>query len=424
MVLAPAERLTIRIYRSVAGVKEFGHVGTMTICKGRPFSGRGSRLGRGARMIINAPKQIVSRVRQRALVLSRVGCLVVSRTSRVLGENFVSRIRTVVGRLPSGQMAVIFSTALPGSIRGLYRGCVGSPVRVGVRSAGIATSAVRRSLVRIESRRGVSLLGSIAIMRGPSDYLVFYQAGRRISAICDRLSETKCPYRELRKKLRRRSQFSIVRNFGLKGFHCLITASMTTENVSVSGIALIVGCSIPVRGRDCMRQAKEANHTKGGKGTVAFSAPFRKGFVGTVRECVNFSLPTERTPDRLRITNKGTTFRRGLGGEHVMEGGGATQVGRNVVGLRFANKGGGGVHTISFIKAVTGVPKIATSSVNVVAVRSRVSCISVLGKGNSLILRTVRGTAVGKGGLGMDGTVGWMRGAWVPLALLSRKSFP
>lgn len=283
VIMSPAHRLTVRARRRLCHLNGSGHTGIRIICNKTSVQHRVGLLGRIPRVLIKAPKELLSRVGHGAISLSRIGALILSRTSRVLSVNFLRSVRTVVGGIPRRERALLFSTAVPGTVHSVNRGFVRRPRIIGVGTGRLAASLISRCFIGTHRCRGFSVVAHVLSMRTPRLAVIFNQAGHHISRLSGKLRTEKCGTTNVRNSLARRHHVGVLGGFGRKHLSVLITASITTEKLSVSNIARICGCSVPRSPRDCIRHVKHANHTKRRNVSMAFIAPGRVRCLHIVR---------------------------------------------------------------------------------------------------------------------------------------------
>lgn len=300
VIVTPAHRLTVRARRRLCHLDHSGGMSIRIICNKTSVGHRVHTLGGGPRVVIKAPNHLLSRVGHGAVHLSRVRALILSRTSRVLGVNFLRSVRTVLDRAPTRHRALLFSTAVPSSVGGVNIGFVRTPRRIGVGTSRATTGLVSRCFIGYGSFRGFSAVAHLFSIRGPRLTVMFNHAGHHISRLSGNLRLHNCHTRNVRNSLARRGHVDMLGTFGANGLSVLMTASITTHKLSVSNIARMCGCSVPRSPRDCIRHVNHANHTNGRNVSIAFIAPGRVSCLHAVRGLAGGPVAPLRPPDSRR----------------------------------------------------------------------------------------------------------------------------
>ncbi len=301
-MLDPAHRLYVRVtssLRNFTGCISKIHV--LTICNKTGVRPRVHTLERNVSVVITAPNQLLSLVGHGTTSLSRINALILSRTSRVLSVNFRSSLRTVLSKLASPRHALLFSTAVNGRIREVTLRCLGRPAAVRMNDHGRKTRDIGRVCCVMKTESGCLTLGEVISCRPHVCTVVFYRAGVRARRITSGLVESNCGTSTLRNSLDRRRESLAVRGFHERHARLLITASITTQKLSISSLARIVGFNVPSSVRDCARHDKHANETNGGKADVYVVGAEREQGVGRIRRIVGGSFIGNRLPGPGRV---------------------------------------------------------------------------------------------------------------------------
>lgn len=302
VVLDPAHRLYLRVTSSLGDFTGcVSNLRVTTICNNASVKDRVHALGRNIRVVITAPNHLLSLVGHNITRLRGIGGIILSRTSRVLGVNFSRDVGTVFRGIPRSEGALLFSTAVDGSVRGVTLGCLRSRGRVIINSHGRNTRRMGRVCCLMGTGSGCLALGHIISFCPHVFTVVFYHAGLRARSVTSGLVGSNCGTRTLRNSLDRRRHSLAVRGFHGRAIRFLITASITTHNLSMSSLARIVGCNLPSSITDCARQDNHANHTKGGKASVSVVRAERGFGIHRVRGRVNGSFISNILPAPRRV---------------------------------------------------------------------------------------------------------------------------
>lgn len=291
LVLAPAHRLTVRVNRGFSRCTKCAKIGRTIVFNKIPRGTRISTLGQNIRMLVTAPKHLLSLRSRNYVSLGKLRCFMLSRTSHVLSVNFVRSVGGMLGLVPTQQRALFFSTAVPSRVRGLTSSVLAGPRGVRIAPISSAISAVQRDICFMRGGRGGSLL--LRLLGGPRvrSILVFAHAGRNTSGLTEVLGGDRVKTRTVRKGGSRGTHRETLAGFGSRAAEILVTASVTTENVSIGRLSRIVGCRLPGVSRACIRHVNHAKHTKRSKVTVSFYRSRRLPCLGSVRGLVKLRVP-------------------------------------------------------------------------------------------------------------------------------------
>lgn len=302
LVLYPAHRLYLRVTNSLGSCSGCAsNLQILPMCKNSSVRDRVHTLGQNMRVVMTAPKQLLSLVRHGAISLTAVRGIIVSRTSRVLGVKFASDVGTVLTSIPRRHGALLFSTAVDPRVTHVSGGCLHSTGRVAVKHGGRDADGIGRMTFYMRTGSGCTTLGHVISCCPRVCNVVFYHAHGRARRVTSGLVRRNCGTSSLRNRLDRTRHSTIVRGFHVHGLRLLITASITTHNLSISSLARIVGCKLPSSARDCARHDNHAKHTNGAKASVTVVGLQRGNGVHRVRHVVNGGFVTNRVPANGRV---------------------------------------------------------------------------------------------------------------------------
>lgn len=302
LVLYPAHRLYLRVTNSLGSCSGcVSKLGVLPMCNNSSVRDRVHVLGANMRVVITAPKQLVSLVREGITGLRAVASMMVSRTSRVLGVKFASDVGTVLRGIPRSQGALVFSTAVDPRVSHVTGGCLRSTGRVAVNAGGRNDGGIGRVTCLMRTGSGCTTLGHVTSCCPRVCNVVFYHAHGRARRVTSGLVRSNCGTSSLRNRLSRTRHSLIVRGFHRHRLRLLITASMTTHNLSMGSLARIVGCNLPSSVRDCARHDNHAKHTKGANVSVTVVGLHRGKGVHRVRQVVGGGFVVNRVPDNGRV---------------------------------------------------------------------------------------------------------------------------
>lgn len=300
----PAHRLTLRITRTFRDCKQTVKMHLITICKKTPIHRRVSTLQHKISIIVTAPNQTLSLTKHESLGLSSIHAIILSRTSRVLSVNFIRSVRTVLTLAPTAQRDILFSTALPSHVSTLTHRRVDRPRHVTIRQTSTRTAAlppIQRATCIITQTAGTTTLRQMLSTRSPATSVIFYHAHNNISRLDRLLASHNCRTRTLRNNLARSRHSGIVTELHSNTASLLVTASITTHNLSISRLARIFGCSLPISPRTCIRHVNQINQTNQANITIDLIRPHRQHLLITVRELLNKPVPAKHLPSTTSI---------------------------------------------------------------------------------------------------------------------------
>lgn len=244
-------------------------------------------LGGRPRVTLKAPNQILRLVGRGGLGVRRIGAIILSRKSRLLIPRRTRAIRGVIGSALGRHRILLFSTALPPIIRRLTGRLATSTRIVHIRgSRAVRTTNISRVCFITRTESGVGVLRGVSELRSVGT-LMFIGSVNGLAIVTRGLSFGGVSSDALRDSLDGFSERGTVGGFHANGAGVLVTASITTEKLSVGKIARIIRFSFPGSVGRCIRHSKEAKEFNTDKAIVSLIARERRHRLGGVTGRLN-----------------------------------------------------------------------------------------------------------------------------------------
>lgn len=256
IVVTPSHRLTLRVRAMFHSLKTKCGIGYY--CKKRPVHARGGDLRRPPAILVNAPKHVISRLRQNGVGLSDIHALVLSRFSGSLRLNFLTRVGRVLTRLPNIHHQILASTATTISVPTFAK--VATPMQLSFLGRIGRSGKLTLHIIGSPIGSGLRALCGLLNRLGNNSTLVFYGCQRAMRQIDGCLARVNMSGRCFRKKVRRPRHRHTLSRFHGNDTAMFVSASLTSHNLSVPRIGGIVRCRLPIDRRTCIRHGKHATH--------------------------------------------------------------------------------------------------------------------------------------------------------------------
>lgn len=259
-------------------------------------------LHHNASVLITAPNHLRSLVQRNRYQLSSIHVSILSRTSRLTSLNFLPTSGQLLSRAHHSNRHLLFSTALSNTINILIHGCLHSPTARRISTTSTPIPSVDRRVLAIHSTSGRRII--LRLISNRNHALTFAHAGRNTGGLTGRLATTNVPTISLRNGLSRTTHGHGLTTFDANRIQILITASVTTHNVRISSVSVIIRISPTTRRGACLRHYNHATHTNTRNGTVSINAPSRHHSIAHVLHVTRIG------PSAIRIRPKRTTVAR------------------------------------------------------------------------------------------------------------------
>ncbi len=151
LIIAPTRELATQIdeeFRAFArGLGLYS-----ALCVGGTSLGRQiSQLARKPQVVIGTPGRLKDLNNQRALILDRVGILVLDEADRMLDMGFIADVKYLLAQLPDKRQSLCFSATMPADIRRLLDSMLHQPITISVQTSQ-TSDHVEQDIIRVGSK--------------------------------------------------------------------------------------------------------------------------------------------------------------------------------------------------------------------------------------------------------------------------------
>ena len=135
VVLSPTRELSGQILDSFRAYGRHLRLRAALAIGGVSMGGQVRTLLHGVDVLVATPGRLLDLVKNNALRLSEVECLVLDEADRMLDMGFIHDIRKIVAKLPTQRQTLMFSATMPRAIAALAAHMLHDPIKVAVAPA-------------------------------------------------------------------------------------------------------------------------------------------------------------------------------------------------------------------------------------------------------------------------------------------------
>jgi ATP-dependent RNA helicase DeaD len=189
LVLAPTRELAVqvaKVCRRFARVERTLRVAA--IYGGSAYGPQLTQLARGTHIVVGTPGRLIDLLARGALDLSHVSMVVIDEADEMLKMGFVDDIERLLGALPPGRQAALFSATMPPPIRRVARAHLKNPVDARTDSAGETAADIDQQVVFADDAAQIAVLDRLLHVEHGERTLVFVRTRDGSGEVADALA--------------------------------------------------------------------------------------------------------------------------------------------------------------------------------------------------------------------------------------------
>ncbi len=279
LILAPTRELAAQIARELQPLAEIRGHRVFSVYGGVGYEPQKRALRKGVEILVGCPGRLEDLISQRALVLDRVGIVVVDEADRMADMGFLPAVRRLLDQTNPDRQTLLFSATLDGDVAVLTRDYQTNPTRHEVAVVETDAADAEHRFERDTNDARVGRVAEVIGSEGPT--IVFCRTRHGADKVAKRLSQSGVPAAPIHGGLSQAKRDRALAEFTRGRVHALVATDVAARGIHVDDVACVVHFDPP-------EDAKAYVHRSG--------RTARKGATGVVVSLV--------LPDQVRDSHK------------------------------------------------------------------------------------------------------------------------
>lgn len=142
MVLCPTRELALQVAGEFERLGKFNDVGVAPIYGGAGMQQQIDMLKAGAKVVVGTPGRMLDHLRRKTLDVSNLRAIVLDEGDEMLSMGFAEELNAILGMLPKGRQALIFSATMPDAMSRMAARHQREPVTIALSSDNVAPDGI------------------------------------------------------------------------------------------------------------------------------------------------------------------------------------------------------------------------------------------------------------------------------------------
>ena len=173
MVLCPTRELALQVAGEFERLGKFADVGVAPIYGGAGMQQQIDALKGGAKVVVGTPGRMLDHLRRKTLDVSGLRAIVLDEGDEMLSMGFAEELNAILGMLPKGRQALIFSATMPDAMSRMAARHQREPVTIALSSDHVAPDGIVHHAYFSASGGSVPDLLKVLEIEKPKAALVF-----------------------------------------------------------------------------------------------------------------------------------------------------------------------------------------------------------------------------------------------------------
>ena len=245
VVLSPTRELSGQILDSFRAYGRHLRVRAALAIGGVSMGGQVRTLLDGVDVLVATPGRLLDLVKNNALRLGEVECLVLDEADRMLDMGFIHDIRKIVAKLPAQRQTLMFSATMPRAIAELAAHMLRDPIKVAVGPVASTVERVDQRIIRVDRSAKPAILIDL-LRREPIDRaLIFTRTKHGADKVARGLIRAGIGAEAIHGNKSQNQRERVLAAFRKGEVTTLVATDIAARGIDVDGVSHVVNFDLP-----------------------------------------------------------------------------------------------------------------------------------------------------------------------------------
>src|SRR3974390_74643 len=245
VVLSPTRELSGQILDSFRAYGRHLRVRAALAIGGVSMGGQVRTLLNGVDVLVATPGRLLDLVKNNALRLGEVECLVLDEADRMLDMGFIHDIRKIVAKLPAVRQTLMFSATMPRAIAELAAQMLREPVKVAVAPVASTAERVQQRIIRVDRSAKPIVLIDVLQRETIDRALIFTRTKHGADKVARGLNRAGIAAEAIHGNKSQNQRERVLAAFRRGDVRTLVATDIAARGIDVDGILDVVNYDLP-----------------------------------------------------------------------------------------------------------------------------------------------------------------------------------
>ena len=245
LVLSPTRELSGQILDSFRTYGRHMRVRAALAIGGVSMGGQVRTLLNGVDVLVATPGRLLDLVKNNALRLGEVECLVLDEADRMLDMGFIHDIRKIVAKLPVQRQTLMFSATMPRAIAELAAHMLRDPIKVAVSPVASTVERVDQRVIRVDRFAKPEILIDVLRRETIDRALIFTRTKHGADKVARGLIRAGIGAEAIHGNKSQNQRERVLAAFRKGEVRTLVATDIAARGIDVDGVSHVVNFDLP-----------------------------------------------------------------------------------------------------------------------------------------------------------------------------------
>ena len=245
MVLCPTRELALQVAGEFERLGKFSDVGVAPIYGGAGMQQQIDMLKAGAKVVVGTPGRMLDHLRRKTLDVSSLRAIVLDEGDEMLSMGFAEELNAILGMLPKGRQALIFSATMPDAMSRMAARHQREPVTIALSSDHVAPDGIVHHAYFSASGGSVPDLLKVLEIEKPKAALVFCNTKAETEMVARGLQNAGYRAEYLNGDLAQNDRERVMGLLREERVDFLVATDVAARGIDVPHLSHVIHCGFP-----------------------------------------------------------------------------------------------------------------------------------------------------------------------------------
>ena len=245
MVLCPTRELALQVAGEFERLGKYSELGVTPIYGGAGMQQQIDALKAGAKVVVGTPGRTLDHLRRKTLDVSNLRAIVLDEGDEMLSMGFAEELNAILGMLPKGRQALIFSATMPDAMSRMAARHQREPVTIALSSDNVAPSGIEHHAYFSASGGSVPDLLKVLEIEKPKAALVFCNTKAETELVARGLQNAGYRAEYLNGDLAQNDRERVMGLLREERVDFLVATDVAARGIDVPHLSHVIHCGFP-----------------------------------------------------------------------------------------------------------------------------------------------------------------------------------
>jgi ATP-dependent RNA helicase DeaD len=245
MVLCPTRELALQVAGEFERLGKYSDLGVAPIYGGAGMQQQIDALKAGAKVVVGTPGRTLDHLRRKTLDVSNLRAIVLDEGDEMLSMGFAEELNAILGMLPKGRQALIFSATMPDAMSRMAARHQREPVTIALSSDNVAPSGIEHHAYFSASGGSVPDLLKVLEIEKPKAALVFCNTKAETEVVARGLQNAGYRAEFLNGDLAQNDRERVMSLLRDERVDYLVATDVAARGIDVPHLSHVIHCGFP-----------------------------------------------------------------------------------------------------------------------------------------------------------------------------------